>query len=339
MMIHGHGNHITQYPNLVADFSSNVWYQGTPTALLGALKDHLGHIRNYPEPDAMQLRQKVARFHDLDASRVLVTNGSTEAFYLVARAFVPTRSVIVAPAFVEYCDACNAYQHQTEYLINNSGWQNQKFSAGMVWMANPNNPDGKTLSRIELENLLRQNPQTTFVLDEAYNELCFGAESAIPLLDQFKNLIIIRSFTKAFAIPGIRLGYMLASQPVIEKITSLMMPWNVNTLALVSGHFIIDHYQQLLPDAVEMYNQSQAFQQAMTAIFGLTVHPSHCNYFLVQLHNKKASELKQYLIQKHGLLIRDASNFYSLDETFFRVALQASYHNHLLIQAIDQWMH
>jgi threonine-phosphate decarboxylase len=338
-MIHGHGNHISQYPNLVADFSSNVWYQGTPGPLLNKLKNHLSNIKNYPEPDAMQLRQRIARFHRLDASHVLVTNGSTEAFYLIAQAFTPTQSIIVSPCFAEYHDACLAHKHKISFIKNELNWYQNQFNAGMVWLANPNNPDGKTINGEDMANMLRQNPNTFFVLDEAYLELCSGLGSFVSLLTLNERLIVIRSFTKAFAIPGIRLGYILASKSVVARISKYLMPWNVNSLALVAGNYIMDNYHQLLPDVQSMYYESQTFQEAIKAIPGLTVYPSCCNFFLVQLHNRKACGLKQYLIDNHGLLIRDASNFKGLDESFFRVALQSPQHNQLLIQAIRQWMH
>jgi len=337
-MVQGHGNNISQYPGLVADFSSNVWYKGAIEELFIVLSQNISNITSYPEPDATGLKNKLATYFRLGDENVIVTNGSTEAFYLIAQTFADRESVIICPSFAEYYDACRIHRHRITSLKNTSGWQNLRFENQIVWFANPNNPDGKTLALNEIELLLKNNPSPVFVLDEAYIELCYGIETAIPLLQKYPNLVIVRSFTKAFAIPGLRLGYILASESIINKINAFLMPWNVNSLAIATGIHIMEHYERLLPDKEVIRKESVELQRELSKIEKLKVYPSECNFFMVQTLSKPAFELKEFLINEFDILIRDASNFKELDKSFFRIAIKKPEMNRLLIEGIKLWV-
>ena len=338
-MLYGHGNDINNYnTTLIEDFSSNTWIKGFSTEISDAIVQSLPMIQNYPDPDARRLRIKIAQQFDLTTDNVLVTNGSTEAFYLVAHAFKGCNSTIVKPSFSEYTDACKVYNHTTNYLKNTDSWINTSFHENLVWFANPNNPDGKTISIKEIEDLLIQNPATIFVVDEAYVELSYVAECAISLIKEYDNLIIIKSLTKAFSIPGIRLGYIISSGKIITKIKQYIIPWSVNTMAVAAGCFIIENYNTLLPNKLELKELTIEFQEYIATIPGLIVQPSTCNFFLVNMPGKRASELKKYLVEEHRLLIRDASNFDGLSNSYFRLAVRSRESNRLLVQAIQEWM-
>ena len=337
-MIHGHGNDAYKYDKVIkADFSSNVWFVGPSSELIQYLKDRVETVNRYPEPDCGSLKKKIAEFHGVKANSCLVANGSVEAFYLVALAYQSAKSVIATPCFSEYEDACSIHNHTTEFVSNSKDWEKQNFGNALVWFGNPNNPDGKVISPKVLERMLENNPEATFVVDEAYGSLCAGFQSAVPLIHRFSNLLIVRSFTKNFAIPGLRLGYILGSPSLIDRLNSLKMPWTVNSLALEAGLYIMDHYQQLMPDKTKVERSSKAFQSQLKELENmLTVIPSDCNYCLVKLNGPYAGKLKQYLVDEHGILIRDASNFRGLDEHYIRLALQSPEHNELLVRGLKE---
>ncbi len=339
-MITGHGSDRYKYrQKIIADFSSNVWYKGVPSGLSERLKNSLQDIIHYPEPDAESLSRKIAQKYNLENGNVLVTNGATEAFYLVAHVFKGYDSYIVYPSFAEYEDACKVYDHRLHYL--NIGDFHKTVSLNpnsMLWLGNPNNPDGTITSLKIIKELCKNNPNTIFVIDEAYNELCEASESVISILDEFNNLIIIHSVTKAFAIPGIRLGYILTSQKIIDNLSLIKMPWSVNSIAIEAGNFILSDYDKRLPDKEIIVSESKSFQKELENISGLEVKKSVCNYFLIRLKKGKASDLKQFLIEKHGLLIRDASNFKGLDNSYFRISIQEPRFNKFLVIGIIQWI-
>ena len=334
-MIYGHGNELAS--KIRADFSANTWYQGMHEELFMVLKNSISNITN-PEPDASGLKENIAGYYQINARNVIVTNGSTEAFYLIAQAFAEAKSVIICPSFSEYNDACQMYRHQIVHLKNNPGWQNIKFENRLVWFANPNNPDGRTITLYEIMVSLQNNPSSVFVLDEAYIDLCYGIETAIPLLAEYSNLIIVRSFTKTFSIPGLRLGFMISSEKIANIIKSLLMPWNVNSLAIDAGDYIMKHYDRLLPDKAMIREESLAFQKELGKNRKLIVYPSNCNFFMVQLLVGSARGLKKFLLDEFGVLIRNASNFTELDKSFFRISIQEPEKNKLLIKGIKYWM-
>ena len=338
-MIHGHGNEIFNSPiKIKADFSSNVWYKGTSDELVKMLSSNIKNIYNYPEPDSYSLRYKIAGYFDLNADNIIVTNGSTEAFYLVAQVFSNYKSIIVTPSFSEYYDACRLYNHQITKVLNTSDWHRTSYINKIIWFANPNNPDGKTTDLSDIEEILKNNSSSIFILDEAYIELCFSAETAISLLNKYSNLVIIRSFTKAFSIPGLRLGYIIASKVITDMVRKFIMPWNVNSMALTAGLFIMDNYDNLLPDKMIIKLESEKLQQKLMTIKELKVYPSCCNFFLIELISKEAKELKSYLLNEYGMLIRDASNFNIPGNSYCRIALQTPKMNKILVEGIKNWM-
>lgn len=338
-MIHGHGNDLAYYNTPIeVDFSSNIWHEGMDAKMQLFLSEKIAQLANYPEPDAATLTQLIAQHHGVNADQVLAFNGSTDAFYTIAQAFGGYDSTILYPSFAEYYDACVVNKHKISYLSNNDNLLSVSFENQLIWMANPNNPDGKVLDLSEIEHLLLQNLSSIFIIDEAYIDLHYGAETAIPLLRVYSNLIVVRSLTKAFAVPGIRLGYIVTSNVLVGKIVPFLKPWSVNSLAIEVGKYIITNYNDLLPQKEKMLSETLAFQWAVTQIRQFTVVPSLCNYFLVQTHHKTASDLKRYLLHNHQMLIRDASNFKGLSPSYFRLATRGTHYNNKFVLAINQWI-
>ncbi|MCG8698597.1 MAG: histidinol-phosphate aminotransferase family protein [Bacteroidales bacterium] len=337
-MLNGHGNDIYKYKGLIkADFSSNIVYSGVNEGLLGCLKNCIGRIDNYPEPNSESLTVKIADYHHLNNDNILVTNGSIEAFYLVAQLFSGKQSLLVIPSFAEYEDAARIHHHKLSFTTFEMLHSAINQSFDLVWIGNPNNPDGKSLSKNEILENCHNFPQTTFVIDEAYADLCLDFESAIELVSQVDNLIVIRSLTKAFAIPGIRLGYVVTSLKIQESLKRIKSPWTVNTLALEAGKYIIDNMDALKPDGEFIAIQSKNLQKELSSINFIAVVPSLCNFFLCKILKGTASGLKAYLIEKHGFLIRDASNFRGLNDKHFRIAIQNTELNKKLVDAIRMY--
>ena len=335
-MIHGHGNDRYNYnKKIIADFSSNVWYKGPAEKLITHLKTHLSHIAHYPEPGAEKLQAKTAGFYNLHPEQCLITNGSVEAFYLIALANRTKQSVVLTPCFSEYEDACHIHGHKLKFISNKEGWQNKIKGNELVWLGNPNNPDGKVWAAEKLEKIIASHADKLFVVDEAYGDLCHSFQSVVPLIKKFQNLIVVHSFTKNFAIPGLRLGFILGSKKTIKPLNHLRMPWTVNSIAQEAGNYIIDHYDTLIPKKEEIKEASKLFLEELDDVKEyLKVFPTDCNYFLVQLKGKYSEELKSKLMNEYGLLIRDASNFRGLDKSYIRLAVQKPQHNKLLIKAM-----
>ncbi len=337
-MINGHGNDRYRYPGIKADFSSNAWYKGPDKELIGFLQKNLTCISNYPEPDAASLSGKLAGLHGLPAGNVIVTNGATEAFYLLAQFNSGKKSLVFYPSFSEYEDACRIFNCKLTFeninTIDSLKLSNQH---EVVWLANPNSPDGKVTSFETIQKLCSRNQGTLFIVDEAYIDLSYSALSVVSLVEKYENLAVVRSLTKAFSVPGIRIGYIVASQGLINDMRKIKMPWSVSVPAILAGYFISENYQRLLPLKEDILEKSRYLQKETGSIPGFRVIASDSNFFLVKLARGTGKELKEFLISEHSILIRDASNFRGLDKSFVRISVQSDEDNRKLIEALGMW--
>ncbi|SEA38710.1 pyridoxal phosphate-dependent aminotransferase [Pedobacter hartonius] len=335
-MFQGHGDdgYLHNKP-LTADFSTNVYHGGAPAGLKEYLFAHWDKVMRYPEVLAESLTEKIAGHYGFGSGHILVTSGSTESIYLIAQAFKHKRSTLVIPAFAEYEDACRMHGHEINFIR----WEDVELNhllkgTDLVFICNPNNPTGAVMT--ELEQLIVQHPHTLFVVDEAFIEFTCSITSLVGATEKYSNLVVMRSMTKAYAVPGLRLGYIVAQPPLIALFRSAKLPWTVNTMALEAGHFIFDHLdsltlplQQLLADKADLIRELDNAP--------LTIYPSHTHFFLAETQVENASRLKRFLLDEFNILIRDAGNFRGLSENFIRIATLSPAKNKLLINALSEW--
>jgi threonine-phosphate decarboxylase len=336
-MIEGHGNDLYRYGDKVkSDFSSNVAARRVPEALLAFIATQLEAIATYPEPDSETLRNALGNRLQVDASQVFVTNGSVEAFYTIAAAFRQSRSLVLIPSFAEYEDACRMHDHKIFYKNNELLHEAGNVCPHLVWLGNPNNPDGRLYAAKEIEEQLRQNPDTVFVVDEAYGELCSGFESVVGLVNRFDNLIVVHSMTKQYVLPGLRLGYMVTSRPLATRLRSFSVPWTVNALAQKVGAYSMNCEDLHIENKESILRKSIELQKRFSSLPGITVTPSPCNFFLLQTEQFESSILKGKLLNDFGLLVRDASNFRGLDNHSVRISVQTEEENEQLFRAMEK---
>jgi len=335
-MLQGHGDDSYRYAQkIIADFSTNVWYGGEPSGLKEYIFAQWSTINRYPEVMAESLSKLVASHHYLNPEQILINSGTTESIYLIAQAFAGKKTTIVTPAFAEYEDACRLYQHDLTFFPWSKIEEFSTLSTDLVFICNPNNPTGKAFS--QLENWIQQNPETLFVVDEAFIDFTVQINSSIPLIDHYPNLLVMHSLTKAYAIPGLRLGYIAASEDLVSKLKSIKQPWTVNTMALEAGKFIFENYQQIQIPLKNLLMEKERFAEKLSQNPILKIHEGATHFFLAETLKGDAAELKQFLIEKYGLLIRDASNFRDLTKKYFRIATLSPEKNNLLIEALDEW--
>ena len=333
-MINGHGDEIKT--ELKANFSSNIWYGADNTALYQHLSASLPSTSRYPEADARSLKVALATKNDVETNQIIVCNGSTEAFYLIANAFSGKKSLIDAPTFAEYADACSIHNHTVNQVIReNLKDQIEELKPDLIWICNPNNPDGYCYTQPELTQLLTDYPQISFVIDQAYIEFTSLKINLISEIQQFKNLIIVQSLTKQYAIPGLRLGYIVSTSSNIESIEKYKMPWSVNSLAIEAGKFIIETMNQDFDNKVWLEN-TNSLKLQINDLDNFSTIDSHTPYFLVKLKFGQANNLKSYLL-KQKILVRDATNFEGLEGEYIRICTLSSDLNKLLLSNLKIW--
>ena len=336
-MIEGHGDDIYRYGELVKmNFSSNIYQHADHSALKAHLAEQLDIINNYPAPRPRQLEKMIAQKEGISPEAVMVTNGSTEAIYLIAQLFHHSASIIPQPTYNEYADACRIFDHIISY--ENTEELTTLPADRVYWICNPNNPSGNVLMKGFVDYIVRRSPRYTFVVDQAFEgytrEHLLKASETIGL----PNLFILHSLSKTYAVPGLRLGYVTADPSLINMLRSLKQPWTVNALAIEAGLFLLEHGQPAVPNLATYLEETERLRQALRSIEGIRVFETKTNYMLCEMTQTTAPKLKDYLIHEHGILIRDCSNFYGLSNRFFRVSTQTPEENDALVEAIRAFL-
>lgn len=329
-----HGDDAYRYPGkITANFSSNVWPGGMQPALQSVLQQSVTSVTTYPPVDGERVRDRLAEKLGVKCENVVVTNGATEAIYLIAQAFSGHKSTILMPAFSEYERACSLFDHQLEFKRYSEFQTFIRLPDSIYWICNPNNPTGSIIDPSQLLLSATMNPNSFFVIDEAYESLVTHDCSILTWTAKVKNIIVIRSLTKSYVVPGVRVGYLSASKEVAQRINRYKQPWSVNSLALSVIDYSLDN-QPFTPNELECYiAEAGKLCRAINQIEGFESRIGEAGFFLIKTSFSSA-KIKQYLIDNHGILVRDASSFGGIDGQFIRVANQRAADNEKLIAAL-----
>jgi len=334
-MLSGHGDDLYEYGKVKVNFSSNVYGHFDHTGLYAYLSSKMSEVTHYPAPVPSLLEAEVSRSFSLSPEQVMVTNGATEAIYLVAQTFRGAHSTILQPTFSEYADACRMHVHEVTTLKE---LPVSFLNKGLLWLCNPNNPTGRVVEKGFLTDYVRRHPDIIFVIDASYAP--FTLQPLITPVEAvaMPNVIMLHSMTKEYAVPGLRIGYVTACESLLEKVRAHRMPWSVNQMAQDAGHYLFKHRQNYSIDLTSYMNERERVNQLLSQMSGLEVEHSDTHILLCHLMKGKAHELKEYLYSKYGILIRDASNFEGLGEGAFRIAIQSPMENDLLVNALAEFL-
>ncbi len=334
-MIEGHGDDLFLYGNKIrVNFSTNIPQSANHTGLLRYLATCGDIFSHYPEPEPWSVEQLLADKYSVNTDNIIVTNGATEAIYLLAHTYKEGNSSIIIPTFREYQDACKVFLHTLKFI---SSLDKVDQNTQMVWLCNPNNPTGLIFDRLKLLTTVDRYQDIIFVVDQAYSDYSIREVLTVDDVIKRKNMVILYSLTKQFMVPGLRIGYAIGPSVIINRLKRLRMPWSVNSVAIKATHYLLNHSEDYRIDAVTLHSEAIRIAEAMTSM-GIKTDLTDCNFILCQLPYGSASELKQWLIERHSLLIRDASNFEGLSSKYFRVAAQSHDENNLLINALKEWI-
>ena len=335
-MIEGHGDDLYKYgKKIVSNFSSNVYNRIDHSGLYQRLNERLSTICSYPEPMPYSLESEIARRYSLTPRQVCVTNGATEAIYLIAQVFQGRISAVLGPTFSEYADACRVHRHKVKPFYSLDALPED---AELVWICNPNNPTGEVRNKEDLKALVDSHPDKVFIFDQSYEYFTLKSLLGIKEAASFPNVILLHSMTKQYAIPGLRVGYFTASEGLTDDVRCRRMPWSVNSLAIEAAKYLLEEGDGISADIPQLLAERERLTNLLLATGMLEIWPTDTHYMLIKLRMGKAAALKDFLAVNHGILIRDASNFEGLDERFFRIATQTPEENDKLVKAISEWM-
>ena len=336
-MMYGHGDDAFRYGDKIKmNFSSNVYSGADYSGLKKHLMAHFDVIGHYPEPDAHTLESMLAEKLGVPENTILVTNGANEAIYLIANLYSGWASVIPQPTFTEYEDACRKFRHLISY---DSADELEVLPEDRIyWLCNPNNPTGNVLLKSLVNHIIRKHPRYLYVVDQSYADYTLSPMLEPKEMIDCYNVMLVHSLSKKYCIPGLRLGYMFASPIIIERLKQLRQPWTVNAMAIEAGKFLVKNDPKMIPDLPGYLAEAQRLHQNLSDVEGLMVMKSEANFMLVNIDEGNTPELKKWLIDNYGILIRDASNFRGLDNHCFRVTAQTPEENDMLLEAIKSYL-
>jgi len=337
----------------ILDFSSSVNPLGPSPRALESIKSNLEQISIYPDSNSTKLRTVIAtHFRGISENNVIVGNGSTELIYLFAEAFIERGDValIPEPTFSEYeravqkaGETSKSVRLQDNFHVDVNVLLREIIGAKVVFFCNPNNPTSvltppETLTLI-IKKALEEG--ALVVLDEDFLEFVDGEKhfSLIDKITRYPNLLVLRSFTKIFGLTGLRIGYGIASEEIINALLNAKIPWNVNCLAQAAAVAALKD-EEHLRRTHEVIRVEKAFLlNALQQIKGFKVYPADANFVLIDVRKSgfTAGQLKARMLD-YGVLIRDCSSFRGLDEYYIRVAVKTHVENERLLEAFRRTM-
>lgn len=328
--------------NVKIDFSVNINPLGIPESVKEVLKNNIDCVEHYPDLECRALREALALRRKIPAQEILCGNGASELFELIVQALQPKKALVLAPSFSGYEKALRSVATEPEYfylrkveqfVLTEDVMRVLHSDLDMVFLCNPNNPVGNTINQALLEDIAVycQTHAIYLVLDECFLELVRGGEmrSMVPALARNPYLIIVSAFTKVYAMPGLRLGYAMSSDPeLLAKMKAVQAEWSVSVPAQLAGIKALQE-DAYVRRAVALLDRERKYCTEMLVGMGFRVYNSETNFILFESER----ELYEPLLRK-GILIRRCQNDVGLGSHFYRIAVKKHADNEILMEEI-----
>lgn len=338
-------------PHSFVDFSANINVLA-PAVSPEDWETWRADVVRYPEADADGIRRRLAAVYRDNAEQLIPTAGAIEALYLAARLFGGCKTAIVEPAFGDYsrafeaggCEYSRIPLARQLWQAPASEWAHLLEPFDAVVLGNPNNPTGSLQARAELCRLLERvwKRPKCWIVDEAFIEFVADhkRETLLPVLDKYPSLIVLRSLTKSWAIPGLRMGFLATSNPVwLAQLRKMQPPWSINSVteAWAASNLTPGNHARLLAGLRELQEARLRFAARLGQIAGLLVCPSTCNFLLVEITEPSLDAHSIYReLGRRGLLVRVCDSFYGMSRgRFIRLAVRTDAENNRLAEELE----
>ena len=324
----------------VIDFSASLNPLGMPQSVKDALVANVDSYEAYPDPLCRDLTGAIAQHENVSTEQVVVTAGATDAFSRIVHVVRPARILLPAPCFSGYEAATlgqgvsvvrHFLSYDNNFDIDEGFLAKLDESIDLVFLCNPNNPTGRAIELDYVREVCARAAEcdAIVVLDECFAPLA-GLPSGVPLLKEFKNLIVVNAFTKTYAMAGLRLGYCICEAGLAEELREVGEPWVVSTPAQVAGAAALSEVA-FVAKSQEAVRERRAALSGTLRAMKLNVIPSAANFLLFK------SERPLYAsLLNQGIVIRRCGNFDGLSDSWYRVAVRDQEKNTLLVRALRE---
>ena len=341
--MHNHGGEIYER-HYRLDYSVNVNCMGTPPSVIEAAAKGAALSAQYPDVNCRELRTALASFLNVKENQIVFGNGAADVIFSAMLARKPEKVLVPAPTFAEYeqaarvVDACMTYyilKEENDFRIDKGFLNALTPDVDMAFLCNPNNPTGYAVEKKDLLAILEQCEKNDIflVVDECFNEFLEnpGAYSLLGELENHKNLMILKAFTKTYAMAGLRLGYGLcASETFMKKMAECNQPWAVSIPAQFAGVAALKE-TEYVAESMKLLRKESIFLKSELKRLGFRVFDSQANYIFF----KAAPDLKQACGER-GILIRDCSNYIGLAPGYFRICVKKHQENLELLRVLEE---
>lgn len=337
-----HGGDLYSAP-IALDFSANINPLGTPPAVKEAVYEAASLLHQYPDPYCRELVAAISQYEQVPQDQILCGNGAAELIFSYCNALSPKQACVLAPTFSEYETALRSCGCEvTYYPLSESDnfaltdrflpWL-QQFPGDLLMLCNPNNPTGQVIAPALMDAISRicEEKGIYFFVDECFLDLTeFGDSFSLKTkLSRYKNLLLLKAFTKSYGMAGARLGYCLSGNPeLLQSMAATAQPWNVSILAQKAGVAAFQQQDFLQAARTIIHTQRPILMGALQSL-GFRVIPSRVNYILFH----SPMELKVPLLA-HGIQIRSCANYPGLGDGWYRIAVKRPEENQRLIETI-----
>lgn len=341
--MHNHGGEIYER-TYDLDYSVNVNCMGTPASVIEAAAKGAALSAQYPDVNCRELRKNLAAFLQVKENQIVFGNGAADVIFSAILARKPKKVLVPAPTFAEYEQAARAMDAQMvyyylkeemEFRLDETFLEMLTNDVDMVFLCNPNNPTGHLIEKELLLSILKRcvEQDIFLVVDECFNDFLNQpqAYSLLNELEHYENLLILKAFTKTYAMAGLRLGYGLSSnQAFLQKMADCSQPWAVSIPAQFAGVAALKE-TAYVQESMELLKTERAFLKAELKQLGFQVFDSQANYIFF----KAMPGLKQACAER-GILIRDCSNYVGLVPGYFRIGVKRHEENQKLVDILKE---
>lgn len=324
--------------SLLIDFSANINPLGYPKWIKEEIFTHFNSIASYPDIHYHTIYEAIASLEQCSKQSIMIGNGAASVLYHLLRAKLPKKVGILQPTFQEYEHASKSVDAEIEQVVSFPRRKEdlEKFSkeVEIIFICNPNNPTGELLEKKELLEQINSRPNCLYVIDESFMDFIEDQEkySLQDVIETTPNLVLLKSITKFYAIPGLRFGYALSShKELINRYQFVSPPWEINSFAhLILPKLIIDqeYFEQTLLYVKKMRNY---LLQELSLFHSIQNVRSSANFIF--FYSKV--DIKSKLLEKN-IIIRDCSSFYGLEKNWYRICVHTFSNNLLLLNALQE---
>ncbi len=315
-------------PAKIYDFSTN---SNAVAQRAGFVPDLHAALEDYPDGECARLRAVLSEEYELDQGNVLITSGSNEAIYIIASYTAPRENLILQPAYGEYKKALDGFGAKTRNIFSLKDVESAR--GAVLWLCNPCNPTGALIPDEELDAAAERNPDTLFIIDEAYRDFVWTRQLS-RAVKIHPNVVRLRSLTKIYGLCGTRVGALAAPAEYVQRIKARQPAWSVSGLAQQAALFRAED-ETLKARTREYYAREMPRLTQLLLSAGFSIRRSCVNFFLAETDDDEG--LIKFLLER-GVVVRHTRNFTGLDGRYVRIAARTREEDDLLISAMMEYM-